>query len=145
MSGEVLPVAFYFRVRFAGVELAFKEVSGLTTEMELETVQEGGVNHYEYRLPKQTKHPNLVMKRALEQINKQEISWIQAILENDFSQPVKPIQITVDLLNAKEEPLYTWACNHAFPVKWEVDTLDSEKNSVLIETLEFSYTTLIRS
>ncbi len=141
-DSDLFPVAFYFRVVFNGLELAFKEVTGLSTEIELENIAEGGVNNYQHRLPKQVRHPNLVLKRALNAIDKSTMLSLEAALGNELAQPVQPVQITVSLLTATGVPLYSWLCDNAYPVKWEIDALDAEKNSMVIETLEFSYTTL---
>lgn len=139
-----MPVAFYFQVTFDTEKVAFREVSGLTTEMELETVSEGGENTYQHRLPKQIKRGNLVLKRALLPASSPFIGWVKGILENDFSQPIRPRNLVVSLLNAEGDPLYSWNCERAFPVKWETNPLDAEKSTVLIESLEFAYANLKR-
>jgi len=162
-----IPVSFYFQVTIGKDEIAFREVSGLTTEMELETIQEGGVNEYEHRLPKQIKHGNLVLKRALMPItNNAVVEWISKILNNgsffDVTGRELPLTrtIQISLLSVEREeikqdgkvierkdnaiPIYKWECANAYPVKWEVETLDAEKNTVLIESLEFAYSTLKR-
>lgn len=162
-----IPVSFYFQVTIGDNEIAFKEVSGLSTEMELETIQEGGVNEYEHRLPKQIKHGNLVLKRALMPVsNNTAIEWIGKIMNEgsffDITGRTLPLTRTIhiSLLSVEKEevikggkvmeikdkaiPVYKWECANAIPIKWEVDTLDAEKNSVLIESLEFVYSTLKR-
>jgi phage tail-like protein len=162
-----IPTSFYFQVTIGDDEIAFKEVSGLSTEMELETIQEGGVNEYEHRLPKQIKHGNLVLKRALMPVsNNTTIEWIGKIMNEGsfFDTKGKKFPLTrtihVSLLSVdrkeiekdgkviskidKTIPVYKWECANAYPIKWEVDTLDAEKNSVLIESLEFAYSTLKR-
>lgn len=159
MSGESdkdwnIPVAFYFQVAIGDAQIAFKEVSGLSTEMEVEIIKEGGVNEYEHRLPKQIKHGNLVLKRALMlKSEKSLIEWLDKILNGgsffsldgrDFPL-TRTIQITLlSIKGGNADPIYRWECTNAFPVKWDVEPLDSEKNSVLIESLEFSYSTLNR-
>ncbi len=140
-----LPVAFYFQVKIGNEEFAFKEVSGLSTEMETESIAEGGVNDYVHLLPKQIKHGNLVLKRALMPVKRNDVVWIKKILEGDFSVAIQPRDVIVNLLGNDGSPIYTWTCTRAYPVKWEVDTLDAEKNSVLIETLELAYTTIKRT
>jgi phage tail-like protein len=141
-----LPVAFYFSVVFPGsLELEFKEVSGLSVELEYETVAEGGVNYFEHKLPKKSKHGNLVLKRALQPIAFSLIEiWIKSTIEYGFSVPIIPVPISIFLKNAQGIPIRGWACTNAYPVKWETDSLDSEKNTVLIETIEFAYQELIR-
>lgn len=139
-----LPVAFYFQVRFDTEEIAFKEVSGLNTEMELETISEGGENTYQHVLPKQIKHGNLILKRAQLPIDCSFIGWIKSILESNFSNPIKYKDLVICLLNSDGAPAYTWNCEKVFPVKWETDSLDAEKNTILIETVEFAYSSLKR-
>jgi len=143
--GWSLPVAFYFQVEVGGEEYAFKEVSGLDTEMDVETIREGGANDFEYKVPKQIKHSNLVLKRAQIPLDSALIYWVKNILEGDLFLPIQPKDIQINLLNSESVPMYSWTCSRAYPVKWSVDSLDAEKNSVLIESLEFAYTTLKRS
>jgi len=140
-----LPVVFYFQVKIGNEEFAFKEVSGLSTEMETEPVNEGGVNNYVHLLPKQIKHGNLVLKRALMPTKRNDVVWIKKIMEGDFSVPIQTRSVVINLLESEGDPIYTWSCENAYPVKWEVDSLDSEKNSILIETLELAYTTIKRT
>lgn len=140
-----LPVAFYFQVKIGKEEFAFKEVTGLSAEIETESVKEGGMNEFTYLLPKQLKHGNLSLKRALNPINRNDVVWIKKILEGDFSQPIVPRDIIVNLLGQDGKPIYTWTCAKAYPVKWDIAGLDSQSNSILIETIEFAYTTLKRS
>ncbi len=52
--------------------------------------------------------------------------------------------ITISLLDKEGAPIYTWVCTKAYPVKWEAEALDAEKNSVLIESVEFAYKILKR-
>lgn len=162
-----IPLSFYFQVNIGKSEIAFKEVSGLSTEMELETIQEGGVNEYEHRLPKQVKHGNLILKRALMPVSNNEVvEWISEVLEKASFFNIegrklpltRTIQVTLLYVESKDvvkngkivkteyktTPIYKWECADAFPVKWEAETLDAEKSSVLIESLEFTYSTLKR-
>lgn len=139
-----LPVAFYFSVQIDSTEYAFKEVSGLETELEIESVQEGGLNEYQHSLPKQIKHGNLILKRGLLPLNSALISWVKSIMEGDFSTLPICKSILIQLKNAQGESSYSWTCYKAYPVKWTVEALDSEKNAILLENLEFAYTKINR-
>lgn len=139
-----LPVAFYFQVTIGNQEYAFKEVSGLSTEMETEAIQEGGVNNYVHLLPKKMKHSNLILKRALYPVSQEEVKWLKGILEGNFEVAIATRPILVKLLNSEGTAIYNWSCENAYPIKWQVETLDSEKNVILIETMEFAYSQLIR-
>ncbi|MDR1679400.1 MAG: phage tail protein [Prevotellaceae bacterium] len=146
-----LPVAFYFSVEIQGEpkigELTFKEVSGLTIEVETETIREGGLNNYEHKLPKGVKHPNLALKSAVRKtdtINEVLLQkWQKTVFNSDFALPIPLRSIIVKLLNANGKPLRTWTCTNAYPVKIETDSFDAEKNQIAIETLEFCYQELM--
>lgn len=140
-----LPVSFYFQVKIGSEEYAFKEVTGLSAEIETESIKEGGVNEFTYLLPKQVKHANLSLKRALSPVSGSDVSWFKEVMEGDFSVPILPRDIIVNLLGEQGTPIYTWTCAQAYPVKWEVGNLDSESNTILIEQIDFAYTTLKRS
>ena len=70
-----LAPAFHFRVVFLGKltglknsspdDNSFLEVSGLSPEMELDSVHEGGENRFVHQLPKGVKYPKLVLKRGI--------------------------------------------------------------------------------
>ncbi|WP_199119184.1 phage tail protein [Pedobacter sp. ASV28] len=139
-----LPVSFYFSVKIGNEEFAFKEVSGLSAQVETESISEGGVNNFTHLLPKQIKHANLVLKRALVPLSSTGVKWIQRILEGDFVLLISTKTITIQLLNDQGTAIYNWSCENAYPIKWQVETLDSEKNVILIETMEFAYSQLRR-
>lgn len=144
-----LPASFYFKVEFEGKskidEVAFKEVKGLSLEVEYENVAEGGVSDYTLMLPKPAKHGNLVLKRAVLPASHSLIKWVKNAMGSSFTQPIVPNNITVRLMKEKDEPLYVWSCTKAYPVKWSIDGFDSEKNALAIETIELAYADLIRT
>ncbi|MDR2084111.1 MAG: phage tail protein [Bacteroidales bacterium] len=145
-DANFLPVSFYFSVLFVELleEVAFKEVSGLNSEMEVETIKEGGLNDYEHKLPKQIKHSNLILKRASMPLTSAVQIWIKTCLESDFSQPFFRVCMQISLLNEYGIPARNWLCANALPVKWELGSFDSQKNEIMIETLEFAYQSLTR-
>lgn len=148
MNNIFLPVVFYFRVKFQGNppigEVAFKSVTGLDIELETEELREGGVNEFEHKLPKQVKHGNLILKRAMMPVENNLGNWIKEIIETPFGKPIQPRSVEITLLNESGDPMYYWTCQNAYPVKWNTEGFDSEKNEIAIETLELVYTQLIR-
>ncbi len=143
-----LPAAFYFSVRFQGApnigEVAFKEVSGLSAEMETEAVADGGVNDHQLLLPKGTKHGNLILKRAMMPRENNFGLWVHDTREGGFSKPIQPRNVEITLLNEEGEPMYWWTCANAWPVKWSAEPFDSQKNELAVESIELAYTTLKR-
>jgi phage tail-like protein len=48
------------------------------------------------------------------------------------------------LLNERSIPVATWSFSNAYPVHWEIESLNSMKNEVAIEKIELSYSYSIR-
>lgn len=137
------PAGFYFKVSFATsaglADTSFQEVSGLTAEMNVEEVVEGGENRYTHRLPVQVRHPNLVLKRGIAAITSPLVVWCKATLEADLAIPLVAQPIVVQLLSETGMPLRAWSLANAYPVKWEVAGFHAQKNEVAIETIELAY------
>jgi phage tail-like protein len=135
---------FYFKIEIAGItdtsENSFKEVSGLSVELGSEKLVEGGVNNYTVELPTQVSASNLVLKRGTLSKKGKLVKWIEDSINTDYSKPLELKNILVKLLNQNGKPLITWTFNNARPVKYQVTDLDSLKNEVLVETMEFTYT-----
>lgn len=142
------PVAFYFRVEFHGgnniPDTSFAEVAGLSVELETEALREGGENNFVHNLPLRLKQGRLVLKRALEPLDNKLENWVMRNLEGGFSQGFSPLNISILLMDGSGSPLAQWMCDNAYPVKWEISSLDARKNELVIETLELSYNTLTR-
>ncbi|WP_341366040.1 phage tail protein [Yoonia sp. BS5-3] len=143
------PVAFHFSVVFIGFvppvpDMAFQEVSGLETSLELESLEEGGENRFVHQLPKPAKRSNLKLKRGMTTAASGLVQWCRSSLEGGLAEPIIPKDMTVSLLNEMRIPVAVWSIGNAFPVKWTVSDLDAMKNELAFETIELAYTTLQR-
>ncbi len=148
MSDFTPPVAFHFTVRFAGdqdVALACQEVSGLEMKADLDSVAEGGESCFVHQLPKPAKHSNLKLKRILTTSTSQIVTWCKSVLENDFSAPIQPKDMTVSLLGQDGDPLAQWLVSGAYPVKWSVGSFDAMQNQLAVESIELAYTQVTRT
>ena len=103
------PPAFHFAVTFGSnakdADGAFREVSGLGLDMDVETVVEGGQNAFVHQLPKAVKHPRLVLSRGIATMESRLLLWCQAVLEGGLAQPIHPKQLHVFLLDEEGGPL----------------------------------------
>jgi phage tail-like protein len=138
-GGYYPPVGFHFKVEFLGIgndnDIRFQTVSGLTMEYDVESFKEGGENRFEHKLPVRTKYPDLSLKRGM-LTDSGVIRWcLDAFQNRNF----KPAQINVTLLNEEHQPLKTWQVQGAWPKKWSVSDLNAQENSIVVETLELSY------
>ncbi len=143
-SGGYPPPAFHFQVVFGATlgigDTSFQEVTGIGSKIETEPVVEGGENRYVHQLPIKVTHTNLILKRGIAKITSPLVIWCRSVLEADFAVPIVPMPIGVFLLNENGVPTRAWSFANAYPVNWEVDTLNSTKNEVAIETIELIYT-----
>ena len=138
-GGYYPPVGFHFRVEFLGLgsdnDTRFQSVSGLSVEYDLETFKEGGENRFEHKLPVRTKYPDLSLKRGM-LTNSLVIAWCLEAFQNRV---FLPLQLNVALLNENHQPLKTWMITKAWPKKWSVSDLNAQENSIVVETLDLSY------
>lgn len=134
------PVGFHFSVEFqlSGVrqnDIRFQEVSGISADIEMESVRSGGENRFTYKLPKRTSYPELVLKRGL-LIDTGILNWCRDAIEH-FD--IQPTTVIVKLLNENHEPLQTYNFVNAYPKKWSLSSFNAQENSLVIETLELVY------
>jgi len=134
------PVGFHFKVEFAlpGVsdnDIRFREVSGISLEMEEETVVEGGENGFVHKLPVRAKYPDLVLKRG-KLVKSPILDWLQKSIQ-DYE--ISPTTVFVSLLNEEHEPLKAYTFFNAWPKKWSISDFNAENSELVIETLELAY------
>jgi phage tail-like protein len=143
MDNVYPPVAFYFRLSFSGASAAtdasFKEVSGISMEMDTEEIAEGGNNNFKHRVPTSVKYSNLILKRGMVPKGSVVATWCMETFNDGLASYIKPKTIIVTLLNENGLPLKAWKFVNAWPVKWAVADLNSMNNDILIESLEFAY------
>jgi len=127
----------------AVLDAAFQEISGIESHVDVEEIAEGGVNDYVHQLPGVTKHSNLVLKRGyVVQISPLAL-WAGQCVGGTLGSPLETKTVIVFLLGPDGQPTVMWTFLNAWPVKWEVGTLDATNStSVLTHTLEISYTTV---
>ena len=138
-GGYYPPVGFHFKVEFIGIgnsnDIRFQSVGGLSVEYDTEAFKEGGENRFEHKLPVRTKYPDLSLKRGMLTDSKI-IEWcLKAFQNREF----KPVQVTVTLLNEEHQPLKTWNIFNVWPKKWSVSDFNAQENSIVVESMELSY------
>jgi phage tail-like protein len=137
------PVAFHFTVGFGvlppSTDSSFQEVSGISAEMETESLVEGGENRFVHKLPKAMKHPNLVLKRGVAALSSPLVRWCRAVLEGGLVQPIEPRTLHVFLLDADGLPVRAWSFDRAWPLRWEIEAFGATKNELALEKIEFAY------
>ena len=143
MANYYPPVSFSFQVKIAGnradVDTGFQEVSGLSVELPLTEVKEGGENRFVHRVPEQAKYQNLVLKRGVMLASSPLFDWCKSTLESDLGTRVQPKDMTVSLLDQNQKSVMRWSVVRAWPVKWTISEFKAQENAIAIETLEMSF------
>ncbi len=143
-----LPVAFRFAVSFGATardaDASFAEVSGISPEIELETVVDSGENHFAHRLPKGERHPHLVLERGIAKFESALVTWCRDVLEGALAAPLATKLMHVSLLDHSGSVLRLWSFEDAFPVKWEVEPFNGQRNALAMKKVEFGYRSVKR-
>jgi phage tail-like protein len=118
----------------------FMEVSGLESEVQMESYEEGGVNDYVHQFPNQVTYPNLVLSRGLTDA---EVLWDWYWLTVQG----RPLLLngTIMLLDNQRLPVMWWNFKDAYPVKWVGPQFDaSNATQVGIERIELVHRGIIK-
>ncbi len=136
------PLSFRFSVVFLTrglvpnvIDTLWESVSGLGQTVETTTINEGGQNLYTQNLPTGVSHETLVLKRGLATLSPLVYEFIYSFSSFNFYAS----QVMVSLIDPTNIPVSTWLFFKAYPLKWSVSDLDANSNTVVMETMEFSY------
>jgi phage tail-like protein len=117
---------------------SFTEVSGLSVQIDVEELAEGGQNHFTHKLPGRMKWPNLVLKRGITDTDNL-FQWFASCSGDGLAaggNKIEPKHGSVSLLDAKGKVVRKWAFVDAFPVKWTGPRLSASSRDVAVEELE---------
>jgi phage tail-like protein len=125
-----------------GLEIgAFQEVSGLSVQVEVQTIEEGGLNDYVHQLPGRMKWPNLKLKRGVTDSDAL-FEWLNKSSGEGLAGGGYKLERStgrISLLDASYTPVRTWEFEGAFPVKWTGPSLSASNNDVAVEELEIAH------
>ena len=125
-------LSFRFLVEIEGLVVGgFSEVSGLQAETQVEDYREGGVNDFIHRLPKETRYPNLTLKRG---ITDSDVlwKWHQDVINGKIARKSGYII----LLDSEGNEKWRWNFIDAYPAKWVGPDLRADSNTVAFEAVE---------
>jgi len=129
--------AFQFTVEIDGISNArFQEVGGLDATTDVIEYREGGDNLGPRKLPAQTKHSNLTLKRGYTS-DTQLFSWYSDVMTGKTENIRK--NISVIQLDMAGQEVMRWNLFQAFPVKYTAQTFNAKGNDLSIEVLEVAY------
>ncbi len=129
-----------FILSLDGVEIgAFSEVSGLSVEIKVETIDEGGQNEFSHKVPGRMQWPNLVLKAGVTS-NSALFDWFRRSsgtgLEDGY---LERHTVGLSLVDGAGETVRIWELDGAFPVKWSGPQFAAGSREVAMETLEIAH------
>jgi phage tail-like protein len=134
-----LPRSYAFRVEFAlpgaaDFDIRFREVSGLSIELETETITEGGENRFAHKVPVRGTYPDLVLKRGFIAASPV-TTWIYDAVK---SMIIRPVNLTIQLMSPAQEPVRVFSVANAWPKKCSYSDLNAETSDIVVQTLELA-------
>ncbi|MEY2705882.1 MAG: hypothetical protein RL407_1944 [Bacteroidota bacterium] len=119
-------------------DAAFTQISGLSAEMNFDTLKGGGDNSQMFYLPKGVKEGKLSLKRGLASITSPLMLWCFQTMKGGMTLPQTMI---VSLPNSSPYmlPVMTWILYNVIPLKWQIEDLDAKKSEIVIESIEVGF------
>jgi phage tail-like protein len=119
----------------------FKSISGLSVDVAVEEVTEGGENSYVHKLPGRMTWPNLVLTRGVTQSDTL-LKWLNKSSGEQFTVEGNKLArktAAITLLAADGTRLRAWNVHGAFPVKWKGPSFASDSSDMATEELEIAH------
>ena len=129
--------AFQFAVEIQGVTQArFQEVGGLDATTDVIEYREGGDPLGPRKLPGQTKHANLSLRRGYTADNALWV-WFEDVMTGRTEAIRREISVVQTDMAGQE--VMRWNLYAAFPVKYTAQTFNGKGTDLSIESLEVAY------
>ena len=142
-----LPCSRYrFKVTFNGIannqSYPFQSVSMISVSNKSTLITDGGDHTREYKLPTNNKYKDVKLVRGLMGGNTQLLKWLEN-LGVDSSGRLKTIIVIVELMDANRlnqlNTIEKWSLYDCFPTSFTLGEFNSQKSSVVLETVTLAY------
>ena len=112
----------------------FSEITGLEVRTEVDEHREGGVNDFVHKIAKETRYPNLTLKRGITDATDL-WEWHQQIVAGEIVRKT----VSVILQDQQGQEKWRWIFRDAYPVKWNGTDLNATGNTVVVESVELAH------
>ncbi len=127
---------FHFRVEWAGNDVGFQEVTGLSLETQFIEYRAGNDStFFTQKVPGLKKNSNITLKKGLFHGDNAFWDWFQDVQTN----PERRETVTISLLDEEGNPVFVWTIVNAFPVKVSAPDLKSDANEIAVESIELAH------
>jgi phage tail-like protein len=126
---------FRFVVEINGTLVGgFSEVTGFERRTEVDDYREGGVNDYVHKIAKETRYPNLTLKRGITDLTNL-WQWHQQVISGQIERKT----VSVILLDSLGMEKWRWIFSDAYPVKWNGSDMNANSSTVSVESIELAH------
>ena len=126
---------FRFIVEIDGTQVGgFSEVAGLEGRTEFDEQREGGVNDFVHKMAKESRYPNLTLRRGISDLTGL-WDWFNEVRNGNVLRKT----LSVVLVDAQQREKWRWIFTDAYPVKWSGTDLNAANNAVQVESVEFAH------
>lgn len=128
---------FHFKVTLGSKgEIAFQEVSGLDTEVDIIEYRAGNSKDFgKIKMPGLKKNSDITMKKGMFVKDDALFKWITEIKMNTIERQ----NVTIQLLDEEHKVLFTWSLKNAFPMKVTGTDFNAQNSETAIEELVLAH------
>ena len=120
-----------FKVTIDGIDSGrFQEVSGLSMELELDQISEGGAS-YPHKFVKGAKYGDITFKRGFFN-NPALFEWFEKCAQQSLTERKNG---SIILHGDDKKPVCQWDFYRAFPKKWEGPSFNAASSAIAFESL----------
>ncbi|MBW3605391.1 MAG: phage tail protein [Actinobacteria bacterium] len=128
-----------FEFSVGGVTIGtFTEVSGLSVEVSVEEVAEGGQNQFVHKLPGPMKWPNIVLKAGVTSADDL-FAWLSKSSGDRFDGKLERETGHIAVCDPAGNVVRRWNFAGAFAVRWSGPTLAAASSDLAVEELEIAH------
>ncbi|MEG6258823.1 phage tail protein [Enterobacter bugandensis] len=118
------------------ISTRFQNINGLSRQMEVQRVREGGFNTGNRYLPQGVSSGNLTFERGVMTISPLSVAF--DFILSSFNTGLIELSADIMLLSERGVPVATWCASRALPVRMSIGPLDANSGQVLINTMEIT-------
>jgi len=128
---------FHFNVTIGDKgEVAFQEVSGLDTEVDIIEYRAGNSQDFStVKMPGLRKASDITLKKGM---FKGDSALFDYFMEAKMN-TIKRETVTIQLLDEEHNPMFTWTLKNAFPMKVAGTDLNAENSEVAVEEITLAH------
>lgn len=127
---------FSFSVKIGDTEIMFKEVTGLSSEMEVIKYRAGKSKIFStVKMPDIKKYGNVTLKKGIFKDDEALWTMYNAVKMNT----IERMAVTISLLDEAQGVAMSWTLTNAFPTKITVTDMKSDSNEAVIESMELAH------